>query len=118
MLLELNVSNIFELDDKPNPKKGLSFLKCSWKETTWNGVPPLKHQRITSNEAVDKTNKLNHQLQSVFIEDNKKEIPDIGNNFQLYVNNCYININGVELNKRKKNVTLSKQYVRKLYHEN
>lgn len=109
MLLELNVSNIFELDDKPNPQKGLSFLKCSWKETTWNGVPPLKHQR----------NKLNHQLQSVFIEDNKKKkIPDIGNNFQLYVNNCYININGVELNKRKKNLTLSKQYVRKLYHEN
>ncbi|CAC5390522.1 unnamed protein product [Mytilus coruscus] len=54
------VSNIVAPDDKPNPKKCFSFLKCMRKETA--GVPPLKHEGQTSNDTVDKSKHSNQCL--------------------------------------------------------
>ncbi|XP_071138760.1 uncharacterized protein [Mytilus edulis] len=64
------------------------------KETA--GVPPLQHEGQTPNDTVDKANILNYQLQSVFTEDNKTEIPNMGNKKFNRMNDINITINGVE----------------------
>ena len=69
-------------------------------------VPPLKHEAQTSNDTVDNANTLNYQFQSVFTEDNKTEMPNMGNKNVNTMNDIKITINGVwkllkELNPNK-----------------
>ena len=92
------------------------------KETA--GVPPLKHEGQRSNDTVDKANTLNHQSQSVFTEDNKTEMPHMGNKNFNTMNDTNITINGVEkllkeLNPKKASGSdqLTPRILKELHHE-